>query len=246
MIQELQNNTQDGGAHFAKMAKEQPEGVAFIKVTNSEKPPKPRRKNVQKIRKRIKKMIRLLEAGKQVSRARLKRHFGDHALRQLDLEWKDEQKSRNKKPAALVKYARLIRDACYYESLSERYYSRGAFNKKICNKADGLFDAAFAQLREAIDLDGSLSGWLDRGIDEAAPCAAGAPRPIWSTYNTIMGSSKIKNPYRNTKKQLKLSFLYAELGKLTKTKLPPKQPMASFGIQSLRSWRKPDYTGFKV
>jgi hypothetical protein len=113
---------------------------------------------------------------RSVSRARLKRHFGDDALRQLDLEWKEEQKSRNKKPADLVKYARLIRDACYYESLSERYYSRGAFNKQICNKAEGLFDAAFARLREAIQLDGSLSGWLDRGIEEASPCAAGAPR----------------------------------------------------------------------
>ena len=245
MIQNHQNNTQDGGAYFAKMAEEQPESVAFTKVTNSEKPQKPRRRNVQKIRKRIKKMIRLLEAGKQVSRARLKRHFGDDALRQLDLEWKEEQKSRNKKPAALVKYARLIRDACYYESLSERYYSRGAFNKKICNKADGLFDAAFAQLREAIDLDGSLSGWLDRGIEEAAPCAAGAPRPIWSTYNTIKGSSKIKNPYRNTKKQLKLSFLYAELDKLKAPKLPSRSNLNSLftGISVLG--RKLDFTGFK-
>jgi hypothetical protein len=122
MIQEHQTITNDGGAYFAKMADEQPEGVAFTKVTNSGKPPKPRRKNVQKIRKRIKKMIRLLEAGKQVSRARLKRHFGDDALRQLDLEWKEEQKSRNKKPAALVKYARLVRDACYYERLASRNY----------------------------------------------------------------------------------------------------------------------------
>lgn len=245
MIQEHQNNTHDGGAYFAKMAEERPEGVAFIKVTNTEKPPKPRRKNVQKIRKRIKKMIRLLEAGKQVSRARLKRHFGDDALRQLDLEWKEEQKSRNKKPAALVKYARLIRDACFYESLSERYCSRGAFNKKICNKADGLFDEAFAQLREAIDLDGSLRGWLDRGIDEAAPCAAGAPRPIWSTYNTISGSSKIKNPYRNTKKQLKLSFLDAELGKLKAPKLPSRSNLTSLftGISVLG--QKLDFTGFK-
>ena len=191
-------------------------------------------------------MIRLLEAGKQVSRARLKRHFGDDALRQLDLEWKEEQKSRNKKPADLVKYARLLRDACYYESLSGRYYRRGAFNKQICNKADGLFDGAFVQLREAIDLDGSLRGWLDRDIEEASPCAAGAPRPIWSKYNTVFGSSKIKNPYHNTKKQLKLILLCTELEKLTVTKLPPKQPMVSFGIQSLSSWRKPDYTGFKV
>ena len=217
-----------------------------VKVTNTENPPKPRRKNVQKIRKQIEKMIRLLEAGKQVSRARLKRHFGDDALRQLDLEWKEEQKSRNKKPADLVKYARLLRDACYYESLSGRYYRRGAFNKQICNKADGLFDGAFVQLREAIDLDGSLRGWLDRDIEEASPCAAGAPRPIWSKYNTVFGSSKIKNPYHNTKKQLKLILLCTELEKLTVTKLPPKQPMVSFGIQSLSSWRKPDYTGFKV
>ena len=243
MIQEHQNNTHDGGAYFAKMAEEQPEGVAFTKVTNSEKPPKPRRKNVQKIRKRIKKMIRLLEAGKQVSRARLKRHFGDDALRQLDLEWKEEQKSRNKKPAALVKYARLVRDACYYESLSERYYSRGAFNKKICNKADGLFDAAFAQLREAIDLDGSLSGWLDRGIDEAAPCAAGAPRPIWSKNS--LGFGKKINPCHHTIKQLKLNFLYEELGKLKAPKLPSRSNLNSLftGISVLG--RKLDFTGFK-
>ena len=246
MIQELQNNTQDGGAHFAKMAEEQPEGVAFIKVTNTEKPQKPRRKNVQKIRKRIKKMIRLLEAGKQVSRARLKRHFGDDALRQLDLEWKEEQKSRNKKPADLVKYARLLRDACYYESLSGRYYRRGAFNKQICNKADGLFDGAFVQLREAIDLDGSLRGWLDRDIEEASPCAAGAPRPIWSKYNTVFGSSKIKNPYHNTKKQLKLILLCTELEKLTVTKLPPKPATASFGNGTFVLGRKLDFTGFKV
>ena len=188
-------------------------------------------------------MIRLLEAGKQVSRARLKRHFGDHALRQLDLEWKDEQKSRNKKPAALVKYARLIRDACYYESLSERYYSRGAFNKKICNKADGLFDEAFARLREAIDLDGSLSGWLDRGIDEAAPCAAGAPRPIWSKNS--LGFGKKINPYHHTIKQLKLNFLYEELGKLKAPKLPSRSNLTSLftGISVLG--RKLDFTGFK-
>ncbi len=243
MIQEHQNNTQDGGAHFAKMAEEQPEGVAFIKVTNTEKPPKPRRKNVQKIRKRIKKMIRLLEAGKQVSRARLKRHLGDDAVRQLDLEWKEEQKSRNKKPAALVKYARLIRDACYYESLSERYYSRGAFNKQICNKADGLFDEAFARLREAIQLDGSLSGWLDRGIEEAAPCAAGAPRPIWSKNS--LGFGKKINPYHHTIKQLKLNFLYEELGKLKAPKLPSRSNLTSLftGISVLG--RKLDFTGFK-
>ena len=245
MIQNHQNNTHDGGAYFAKMAEKQPEGVAFIKVTNTEKPPKPKRKNVQKIRKRIKKMIRLLEAGKQVSRARLKRHFGDDALRQLDLEWKEEQKSRNKKPAALVKYARLVRDACYYERLASRNYTSYK-KKKYVHKAESLFDGAFDFLEEAIVIDGSLRGWLDRDIKEASPCDQGAPRPIWSTYNTIRGSSKIKNPYRNTKKQLKLSFLYEELGKLTKTKLPPKQPMVSFGIQSLSSWRKPDYTGFKV
>ena len=243
MIQELQNNTQDGGAYFAKMAEEQPEGVAFIKVTNTEKPPKPKRKNVQKIRKRIKKMIRLLEAGKQVSRARLKRHLGDDAVRQLDLEWKEEQKSRNKKPAALVKYARLIRDACYYESLSERYYSRGAFNKQICNKADGLFDEAFARLREAIQLDGSLSGWLDRGIEEAAPCAAGAPRPIWSKNS--LGFGKKINPYHHTIKQLKLNFLYEELGKLKAPKLPSRSNLTSLftGISVLG--RKLDFTGFK-
>ena len=244
MIQEHQNNTQDGGAYFAKMAEEQPDGVAFFKVTNAEKPPKPRRKNVQKIRKRIKKMIRLLEAGKQVSRARLKRHFGDDALRQLDLEWMEEQKSRNQKPAALVKYARLVRDACYYERLASRNYP-SCVKKKYVYKAESLFYTAFEFLEETLCKDGSLCVWLDRDIQDVSPCNQGAPRPIWSTYNTIMGSSKIKNPYRNTKKQLKLSFLYEELNKLTKTKLPPKQPIVSFGIQSLSSWRKPDYTGFK-
>lgn len=166
---------------------------------------------------RIKDLIVRLEAGDNVSSRALSRVLSETQMKTLEEEWGAEKAGRKvDKPKAIKKYEALIKNTILLYGRGDRMCFEKVPKHKITamfHKADSAFEAALEHLQEAIDIDGSMSLWIDRNLKDASCCPVGIPRVIGSSSFECL--DKRKTPYPTlTKRQLKVFALEDALAKL--------------------------------
>lgn len=152
-----------------------------------------------------------LRKNKQVRPEEITKALGSDQYSQFQ-EHLEDQKSLDqiKRPQAIKKYAEMVRIACLYYGKMERYHSppvNRALAKKFSDKADTAFEEAFLYIQEAVQADGELQTWIDRGIDDVRGfCPSEIPRVIGSGHAECQNKSKQPYP-KLSKKQLLIEHL---------------------------------------
>lgn len=84
------------------------------------------------------------------------------------------------KPADLVEYEKLMRDAMFSHNRADGYAGKGRHNtaQKFRYEAEGKFERALEHLQEALSSDPSLEAWLDRPVDTGPNGAVNPSSPV--------------------------------------------------------------------
>lgn len=198
--------------------------------------------NPKKI-KRIKTLIERLEKNQSVSRGSLSRVLGEVGIRNLDMEWGLELKSRTYKPKEILEYSKRIRRGLIHYALGDKQSLNGHGYKatKSFHKAESILENAVEYLREVVSADPSLRLWVDRDVGfgiEVELCPVGIPRPIWSKTNNKHRSTFPKV----TKREIARGMLQTELEKLV-----GREPLelVNLGFRKKRSFDISSFSGFK-
>lgn len=201
--------------------------------------------NDAKIYKRINTLISRLESNKDVSRRSIERVVGENGMRRFDNEWRKEKALRGKKPKKMVHYSNLLKIANIQYAKAETSSSRKRNNaKKLFEKADLMYEAAYEYLKESVVAEPELRLWLDRDPEingnfqnfRITHDPEGMPRPIWQ----IPGLAKKCGLTQLSIRDLKIAALHQAL----ETSFPEPQALDDLDLFRTRKRKNLDFSGF--
>jgi hypothetical protein len=158
------------------------------------------------------------------------------------------QLNKVKKPEPIKKYAEMVRIACVHYGKMEKYHYPPInieLAKKFSSKADKAFEAALEFLKEAVEKDGEILIWVDRGIHELSSfCPTSIPRAIGSNHPYCLKS--YKQPYpKLSKRELLIEYLEMALYNLEDRTLEEFMVDPSAPALYSREKRNFDFSEFK-
>jgi hypothetical protein len=154
--------------------------------------------------KKIIKIISRLKAKKQVRSDEISKVLSKSQLQDIERQLENYKfLNQLERPAAIKKYAEMIRIACIFYAKMEKYHRppvNQVLSKKFSDKAESGFENALEFIREQISNDGELQIWLDRDYrDVRGFCPVSIPRAIGSDNAECL--NKNKQPYPKTSKR---------------------------------------------
>ncbi len=194
--------------------------------------------------KRIETLISRINAGLYVSRPSLKTVIGEAGLRDLDIEWAKEKRTRGLKPNEIVEYSIRLRRGLQLYSIARKvsYKSNQQKAKVALGKARTALYTALEYLEFVITSNPSLRLWVDRDPIEFDLCPEGVPRPIWS-MNALGNKSDF---FRVSKRELAQISLGEALTRLKSEIGNSKENEVNFPLGSgRRTYVEADFAEFK-
>lgn len=161
--------------------------------------------------KAISSLLTRLKSNKQVRPEEVSKVLFKSQLQEMEDHW-EHQKSLDslERPAAIKKYAEMVRIACLYYAKMEKYHRapvNRTLSKKFSEKAESAFEKALEFIREAIQIDSELQIWLDRDFREVRSyCPVGIPRVIGSENAECQNRNKQPYP-RFSKREILIEHL---------------------------------------
>lgn len=156
--------------------------------------------------KKIEKAIERLLGGKNIPNDRFEKLIGEDSYKEFLMEIEELKKPREI-PSEIEEYKKLLKKACHYDRLMEKY------GGKFANLADSAFEDAWEYAREMVQADHSLSLWFDRSVfNDASSDRSAIPRIIGS--RSFYCENKNKKPITRTIKEIKLGYLGSKLAEL--------------------------------
>lgn len=188
---------------------------------------------------RANKQVRPKEISKVLFKSQLE-DFGVHLEYQKTLK-------KVRRPAAIQRYAEMVRIGCLYYSKMEHYHrppSKPHLSKKFSEKAESSFERALDFIREAVQINPELKTWIDRDLNDVRSyCPIGIPRVIGSDSAECRDKSKQPN-LKLSRRELLIEHLELALYDLQDHTL--EQFMTDDPVELYsKNKRNMDLTGFK-
>ena len=147
--------------------------------------------------KELRSIAEKLKNNETVAKRSLETWLGEDYKRVTE-EWKAQQQLRadlTNKPAAVVKYEKLLRTARLLNARAEKASTKGRKSAgDLTRAAEAAYERALEHLDESFALDRQLQVWFDRELDFSVhgnlqACAGAVPLPITSRSSDRQGDA---------------------------------------------------------